>query len=48
MSLEKICQGYSQHFGINIVTLRQFYVYGPTSRNRSLIPTIISQVKKDG
>lgn len=45
---EKICQDYSQHFGINIVTLRPFYVYGPNSRDRSLIPSIISQIKKDG
>ncbi|MGI0031134.1 MAG: NAD-dependent epimerase/dehydratase family protein [Nitrososphaeraceae archaeon] len=48
MSLEKICQDYSQHFGINIVVLRPFYVYCPNSRDRSLIPTIISQIKKDG
>ncbi|MGH9997952.1 MAG: NAD-dependent epimerase/dehydratase family protein [Nitrososphaeraceae archaeon] len=48
MSLEKICQDYSQHFGINIVVLRPFYVYGPNFRDRSLITTIISQIKKDG
>ena len=45
---EKICQDYSQHFGINIVTLHPFYVYGPNSRDRSLIPSIISQIKKEG
>jgi len=48
MSIEKICQDYSQHFGINIVALRPFYVYGSNARDRSLIPTIISQIKKDG
>ena len=45
---EKICQNYSHHFNINIVTLRPFYVYGPDSRDRSLIPSIISQIKRDG
>ena len=29
-----------------MVTLRPFYVYGPNSRNRSLIPSIIKQIKK--
>ena len=46
--IEKICQDYSQHFGINIVTLHPFFVYGPNSRDRSLISFIISQIKKDG
>ena len=45
---EKICQNYSHHFGINIVTLRPFYVYGPNHRNRSLIPSVIKQIKIDG
>lgn len=45
---EKICQDYSHNFGINIVTLRPFYVYGPNHRNRSLIPSVIKQIKKDG
>lgn len=31
-----------------MVTLRSFYVYGPNSRNRSLIPSIIKQIKKNG
>lgn len=45
---EKICQSYSHYFGINIVTLRPFYIYGPNSRNRSLVPSIIKQIKKNG
>jgi UDP-glucose 4-epimerase len=45
---EKICQNYSYYFGINIVTLRPFYVYGPNSRNHSLVPSIIKQIKKNG
>lgn len=28
--------------------MRPFYVYGPDSRNRSLIPSIIRQIQKDG
>jgi len=48
MCAEKICQDYSQHFGINIVTLRPLYMYAPNSRDRSFILTIISQIKKDG
>jgi nucleoside-diphosphate-sugar epimerase len=31
-----------------MVTLRPFYVYGPNCRNRSLIPSIIRQIKKNG
>lgn len=45
---EKICHNYSHSFRINTVTLRPFYVYGPNSRNSSLIPSIIKQIKKDG
>jgi UDP-glucose 4-epimerase len=45
---EKICQNYSHYFGINIATLRPFYVYGPNCRNRSLIPSIIQQIKMNG
>ncbi|RPJ29020.1 MAG: NAD(P)-dependent oxidoreductase [Nitrosopumilales archaeon] len=48
MSLEKICQDYSQHFGLNIVALRPFLVFGPNSRDHSIISSIISQTKKDG
>ena len=44
---EKICQNYSYYFGINNVTLRPFYVYGPNSRNRSLVPSIIKQIEKN-
>jgi hypothetical protein len=47
MSLGKICQDYSQHFGINLVTLHPFYVNGLNSGDRSLISSIISQIKKE-
>ena len=45
---EKICQNYSHYFGISIVTLRPFYVYGPNSRDHSFVPSIIKQIKKNG
>ena len=48
MSLEKNCQDYSQHFGINLVTLHPCYVNGLNKGDRSLISFIISEIKKDG
>jgi len=45
---ERICQNYSQQFNIDIVTLRPFCIYGPDSRNRSLIPSVINQINRDG
>jgi len=45
---EKLCENYSHDFGINIVTLRPFYVYGPNSRYRSFNPSVIRQIKKNG
>jgi UDP-glucose 4-epimerase len=45
---ERICQNYSQQFNIDILSLRPFCVYGPDSRNRSLIPSVINQLKRDG
>jgi UDP-glucose 4-epimerase len=44
---EELCQYYSHNFGIDTVTLRPFYVYGPDSRDRSFIPSIIRQIKKN-
>ncbi|HEY9398943.1 MAG TPA: NAD-dependent epimerase/dehydratase family protein [Nitrososphaeraceae archaeon] len=44
---EELCQNYSHDFGIDIVILRPFYVYGPDSRDRSFIPSIIQQIKKN-
>lgn len=45
---ENLCKYYSQDYGINIVTLRPFYIYGPLSNPLSFIPSIISQIKKNG
>jgi UDP-glucose 4-epimerase len=40
---EKLCEYYSEDFGINIVTLRPFSIYGP-SNNSSFIPTVVKKV----
>jgi len=45
---EELCENYSHDFGINIVILRPFYVYGPNSRYRSFIPSVIRQIMKNG
>jgi nucleoside-diphosphate-sugar epimerase len=46
---EQLCQYYSHDFGMNIVTLRPFYVYGPYPRPNSFIYCILDQVtKKNG
>lgn len=45
---EGLCENYSHEFGIDIVTLRPFYVYGPNSRYRSFIPVVIRQIMKNG
>jgi UDP-glucose 4-epimerase len=45
---EKLCKYYSQDYGINIVTLRPFYIYGPLSNPLSFISLIITQIKKNG
>jgi UDP-glucose 4-epimerase len=45
---ERLCENYSQDFGIDIVTLRPFYIYGPNSRSYSFIPSAINQIKETG
>ncbi len=45
---ENLCKYYSQDYGINIVTLRPFYIYGPLSNPLSFISSIITQLKKNG
>src|SRR5207249_5896542 len=43
-----LCKYYSHDYGIDIVTLRPFYIYGPLSSPLSLIPSTIQQIKKNG
>jgi UDP-glucose 4-epimerase len=44
---EGLCQNYCHDLGIDVVILRPFYVYGTNSRDRSFIPSIIRQIKKN-
>lgn len=41
---EKVCEYYSLEYGINVVSLRPFYVYGPNNKESSLIPKIIKRI----
>lgn len=45
---EKLCQFYSSDFGIDIVTLRPFQIYGPGARPESFIPSVIQQIAERG
>lgn len=45
---EQLCQAYSDEFGIDVVTLRPFLVYGPDHGSCSFIPSAIRQIKKNG
>jgi nucleoside-diphosphate-sugar epimerase len=45
---ENLCKYYSNDYGINIVTLRPFYIYGSLSNPLSFIPSITQQIKKNG
>jgi UDP-glucose 4-epimerase len=40
---EKICEHYSEDYGINIVTLRHFSIYGP-SNNSSFVLSVVRRV----
>jgi UDP-glucose 4-epimerase len=48
LAAEQICQNYSADFGMNVVTLRPFYIYGPNSRPQSFIPSAIRQIREKG
>jgi UDP-glucose 4-epimerase len=41
---EELCKSYSNDFEIDIVTLRPFYIYGPSPRHSSFIYCIIQQI----
>lgn len=42
---EQLCQGYSRDFGVPVVILRPFNIYGRGQSENFLIPTIIKQAK---
>jgi UDP-glucose 4-epimerase len=39
---EKLCEYYSSEYGLNVVSLRPFYVYGPGNKKNSLVQKIIT------
>jgi nucleoside-diphosphate-sugar epimerase len=44
---ENLCESYVKDMELNIVTLRPFYVYGPSSSTSTFIPSIKQQLKSD-
>jgi UDP-glucose 4-epimerase len=45
---EQLCEKYSADFGIDVVSLRPFYIYGPNSSSRFFINSAIRQIKETG
>jgi nucleoside-diphosphate-sugar epimerase len=45
---EELCRNFSFDYGINVVNLRLFSVYGPNCRSGSFIGSIISQINRTG
>lgn len=41
---ENLCKHYSNDYGIGVVTLRPFYLYGPHGNPNFLIPSVIRQI----
>ena len=41
---EDLCDFYSKNYGVNVLILRPFNVYGPNQKEHFLIPSIIKQV----
>lgn len=42
---ESLCEGYHRDFGIRVIILRAFNLYGPGQDKRTVIPSIINQTK---
>jgi UDP-glucose 4-epimerase len=45
---EQLCRNYSLDFGIDVVTLRPFLLYGPNAKPYMFISTVIQQIKNNG
>jgi UDP-glucose 4-epimerase len=45
---EKICRYYVEDYSLDVVTLRPFYIYGPSMNKDSFIPSIIKQINEKG
>ena len=43
---ENLCQGYNRDFGVKVIILRPFNVYGILQKAEFLIPSIIKQIKE--
>lgn len=41
--IEQMCKDYHKHFGVRVVILRPFNIYGPEQDERFIIPSIIRQ-----
>lgn len=44
---EQLCRYYSDDFGVDVITLRPFYLYGPNPKPGSFIFCVLEQIKKD-
>lgn len=45
---EKLCEGYNRDFGVPVIIIRPFNVYGAGQNSNFLIPLMIKQVKDGG
>ena len=45
---ERICQSYSEDFGINVVTFRAFNIYGPDAKSYQFVPSMIAKFRSSG
>jgi UDP-glucose 4-epimerase len=45
---EQLCKDYSHDYGIDIVTLRPFLLYGPNTKPYMFISTVIQQIRNNG
>ena len=45
---EQLCRQYHEDYGLSIVILRVFNPYGPRQQGNFLIPTILSQIQRQG
>ncbi|WP_442507028.1 SDR family NAD(P)-dependent oxidoreductase [Novipirellula sp. SH528] len=48
IAADKLAESYYCSFGLPVSTLRPFNAFGPRQSARAVIPTIISQLKRDG
>lgn len=44
---DRLCESYSSDFGMNVVVLRPFYLYGAGSRPYAFVPSIVRQIQEN-